>query len=90
MREIGIFAAAAFRAAVGWDSRGGEATVELASGGSKAGVLNLKGVHLEVKHEASMGGGFLVGDWNVILWDTQSIDGLFQCSHKYPSTATVE
>src|SRR5258706_15952134 len=90
MKEIRIFAVAAHRAAVGWDLRGGKANVELANRGSKAGVLNLEGVCLEVECKASTGGGFLVSDQNIILWDTQSIERLFRCSHEYPSMATVE
>ncbi|SRR5258706_12462267 len=90
MRETGIFAVAACTAADGADLRGGEASGEPASEANGAEELSLGGTCLEVKCEASVGGGFLVNDQNVILCDTQSIDGLHWCNHKYPSTAMAE
>ncbi len=90
MRETSIFAAAACTVADGADLRGGKPSGEPASEANGAEELSLGGMHLEVKREASMGGGFLVDDWNVILCDTQSINGLHWCNHKYPSTAMAE
>ena len=57
---------------------------------NEANAFKLEGVHSGVKGEALTGRGSVADDWNVILCDTQLINGLCWSNHEYPSTAVAE
>ena len=57
---------------------------------NEADAFKSEGAQSGVEGEASTGGGSVADDWNVILCDTQLINGLCWSNHEYPSTAVAE
>ena len=57
---------------------------------NEADAFKSEGVHSGVEGEASTGRGSVADNWNVILCNTQLINGLCWSNHEYPRMAVAE